>query len=108
MDKPETGRALAGCRLDAVGLRSQRARYRKLGADAEAVERSRGRLVVRFGPGLDRAVLEETIAVETECCPFFEFDYAPAERLLRISVERVEQEAALDALAFALGTAPAP
>jgi hypothetical protein len=94
------------CRLDPNGFRAQRERYGKLGAAAEEVQRSRGSLSVRFGEQLDRVLLEETIAVETECCPFFSFDYSAPERLLRIGVETAEQDAALDALAFALDRDP--
>ena len=69
------------------------------------LERERGFLTVRFGSALDGALLEETIAVESECCPFFSFDYDPAQRLLRIGVQRDEQDPALDALAWALDRA---
>lgn len=91
------------CRLDEDGLTTQRRRYRRLGIAAEKIERSRGVLTIRFRAGLDRGLLEETIAVEEACCPFFGFDYSPRERVLRIGVERDDQTAALDALAFALG-----
>jgi hypothetical protein len=94
---------ISDCRLDSGGLRTQRQRYARLGLAAEAIERKPGSLSVRFGADLDRGLLAETIAIELECCPFFSFDYSPTERLLRIGVEAAEQEAALDALAFALG-----
>jgi len=94
---------IAECRLDLGGLRAQRARYARLGLASEELERRRGSLTVHFGAGLDQALLEKTIAAEAECCPFFSFDYSAPERLLRIGVERAEQHAALDALAFALG-----
>jgi hypothetical protein len=94
---------IAECRLDLDGLRAQLERYRRLGVDAAEVARSPGSLTISFGAGVDRALLEETIAVETGCCTFFSFDYSAPDRLLRIGVERAEQDAALDALAFALG-----
>lgn len=94
---------VASCRLDPDGLRAQRDRHGRLGAAVAELERSPGRLTVRFGSALDVALLEETIGVETGCCPFFSVDYDPVERLLQIGVERDEQDPALDALAFALG-----
>jgi len=94
---------IVGCRLDANGLRLQRDRYRQLGLSAEAIEREEGTLNVRFATGLDADLLRETIAIETDCCPFFRFDYQPHSRLLRIGVERADQAPALDALAHALG-----
>jgi hypothetical protein len=94
---------IASCRLDLDGLRAQRDRYSRLGTSVIELERKPGCLSVRFGAALDAALLEETINVENGCCPFFSFEYDPIERLLRIGVERDEQDPALDALVFALG-----
>jgi hypothetical protein len=94
---------IAECRLDLEGLRRQRDRYRELGGQASELIRAPESLTVRFGPGLDRDLLDETIAVESECCPFFTFDLSAGERAVRIGVSRPEQRPALDALAYALG-----
>lgn len=93
---------IAACRLDLAGLRRQRERYRSLAAHVTAIDRSDGALDVRFEPGFDSRLLEETIAVERDCCPFFRLAYDPAERRLRAAVERAGQEPALEALAYAL------
>jgi hypothetical protein len=90
------------CRLDSAGLRSQVDRYQALGRYVDAVRRSPGRLEVSFGAELDAALLTEAIEVERECCPFFELSYDTASRQLSISVEDERQDAALDALRFAL------
>jgi len=100
---PDPLDVIATCGLGAEELEAQRGRYRRLGATVEAVERNRGSLVVRFGHGLDRYLLDETVGVERGCCPFFTFDFSAADGVLRIGVERTDQEPALDALAFALG-----
>jgi hypothetical protein len=99
---------IAECKLDLDGLRRQRERYRRLGGSAESIERADDKLLVWFGTDLDEALLRETLAVEAECCPFFNFDYSPEQQRLRIGVDRREQLPALDALAYALGeTSPA-
>jgi len=94
--------AIAECRLDLAGVRVQADRYRRLGATAVHVDRRDGVLSVTFGTALDERLLRETIAVERECCAFFDFDYQPAERRLSITVQHPQQEAALDALHYAL------
>jgi hypothetical protein len=95
---------LAECHLDAEGLRLQRDRYRKLGGHAREVRRDTDRLTVTFSSEVDPGLLEETLAVESECCPFFAFDYSSAERRLIVEVSRSDQRPALDALAYALAT----
>jgi hypothetical protein len=79
---------------------AQLARWRRLGRSAAAVQRNPGRVTVTFGPDLDRALLEDTLAVERECCPFFRFEVG--ERRLGISVAEPADEPGLDALAYAL------
>jgi len=91
---------MASCSLTPDGLESQLARWRRLGQSAVAVQREPGRVAVSFGPGLDRRLLDETLAVERECCPFFSFEVG--ERRLGISVAEPGDEPALDALAYAL------
>jgi hypothetical protein len=93
---------IAECRLDLPGLRAQADRYRRLGTMATRIDRGDAVLTATFGDELDRDLLDETIAVESDCCPFFDFDYDHADQRLSISVERPEQEPALEALHYAL------
>ena len=93
---------IAECHLDVAGLRTQADRYRRLGTTATSVVRRSGLLEVTFRDELDETLLNETIAVERNCCPFFAFDYQPDDRRLSITVEQPEQEPALDALHFAI------
>ncbi len=93
---------LAECRLDLAGLRAQRERYRGLGRHLERIERLPRRLEARFGPGVDRALLDETLEIERECCPFFALAYDATCRDLAITVEDPAQDPALDALRHAL------
>jgi hypothetical protein len=94
--------AIAQCRLDSAGLRTQADRYRRLGTTATRIERREGFLSATFGPALDERLLHETISIEGECCAFFDLDYQPADRRLSIGVAQSDQEPALDALHFAL------
>jgi len=89
---------LAECRLDLPGLHAQRERYRQLAGSVQRLERQAGRLLVEFGDDLDSALLDRTLAVERECCPFFRIDFVPGERRLIAGVEHSHQEPALDAL----------
>jgi hypothetical protein len=95
------------CALDEAGLRLQVERYRRAGAGARLVERTRRGLVVDLDEHVDTRLVEETIAVERECCPFFALAWEPGLRRLTVAVSQAEHEPALDAIAFALDL-PAP
>jgi len=90
------------CALDQSGLRRQLERYRRAGRGAVLVERSGRRLVVDLDEHVDASAVEEAIAVERECCPFFAIDWRAEPRRLTVSVSRPEHEPALDAIAYAL------
>ncbi len=99
---------IAECRLELPGLLTQRDRYRRLGATATRVERHGDALIVVFGPALDEDLLEETLALERDCCPFFGLDYERAARSLTVTVADPQQQPALDGLYFAVtGSEPA-
>ena len=89
---------IAQCRLDSAGLRGQAGRYQRLGAAATHIERADDAIIATFGDLLDERLLDQTVAVERACCPFFDFDYRPAERRLAISVRQPDQRSALDAV----------
>jgi hypothetical protein len=91
------------CALDGTGLRAQYERYRRAGAGAHVVERSPLRLVVELDEHVDPALVEETIAIERECCPFYELGWAADRRRLSVSVSQADQAPALDAIELALG-----
>ncbi len=93
---------IAACRLDAEGARRQAERYRALASHAEGLSRHPGALVARFDATVDRDLVARALAVERECCPFFELGYDEAARRLEISVADGDLEPALDALAAAL------
>jgi hypothetical protein len=90
-----------GCGLDDAALAAQLDRYRALAAHVAAADRSPSELRVGFAPTVDRALLEQTIALERGCCSFFAIDLDG--RRLRIAVADPSQAPALAALAGALG-----
>ena len=90
------------CALDRDGARSQGDRYRQLSRDVMGASRSPTTLTVTFSPELDERLLEEAMAVERECCPFFTIDFEPAARALTIGVDERSKAPALDALESAL------
>ena len=65
--------------------------------------RSPLRLVVELDQHVDPTLVQETLAIERECCPFYERGWEPDPRRLTISVSRTEHAPALEAIAFALG-----
>ena len=93
------------CSLEAPGLSAQRERYRVLGEGASMIERDRRRLVIRLSHEVSDTLIEELIAVERGCCPFFELDWNPDRRHLLVAVSSADHEPALDAIAYALGFA---
>jgi hypothetical protein len=91
------------CTLDAPGLSAQRERYRAAGAGATVLERGPQALVIELASGVPTELVDELVAVERECCPFFSIDWRPDARRFSIAVERREYAPALDGIAFALG-----
>jgi hypothetical protein len=91
------------CALDEVGLRLQLERYRRAGEGARLIERTPSRVVVDLDVRADGKLIEEAVAIERECCPFFTLDWEPMRRRLTVSVSHVEHQPALGAIAFALG-----
>ena len=90
------------CALDAQGLAGQRERHRRLAPAVVKLERVGDLLLIDFAPGFDRHALDELIAVERECCPFFDFRFDPRSRHLEVAVHDPEAAAAIDAIAAAL------
>jgi len=91
------------CALEEAGLRMQLERYRHAGEGARLVEQTHRRFVVDLDERADGKLIEEAVAIERDCCPFFTLDWEPARRRLTVSVSHAEHEPALGAIAFALG-----
>lgn len=93
----------ASCSLDETGLRRQLERYRAAGADGRVLSRDRRQIRIRVGDGAESTVIEEMIAVERECCPFYTLEWDRLQRVLTVAVSVADDEPALDAVAYALG-----
>jgi hypothetical protein len=105
-ESPSTAReqpGIAGCGLDVEGLRGQRERYHRLAEQVAEIRREPEILTIKFRPDFDRDLLEKTIAVESECCPFFTFSYPDGDEVLTIKVTGHEYRESLDALAYSFG-----
>ena len=57
------------------------------------------RSLVEFDQSLDEGILQETLAAERECCPFFRFAFDPQRRGLRVTVDDPAMAPALEAIA---------
>ncbi len=94
--------APAACALDETALAEQLGRYRAVGRDSAVVARDARRLIVDVGSEVPGALVEELVAVERGCCPFFAVDWRAPERRLTVAVRGSEHEPALSAIAAAL------
>jgi hypothetical protein len=70
-----------------------------------SLEREPEAVLVEFREDFDRDTLEQTLDVERECCPFFQFAFDESRRRLRVTVRESDQLPALDAMAYALRAA---
>src|SRR5262245_37188634 len=91
--------APAGCSLSEEELAAQRRRAERLGPFVTDVRRVGGRLDVDLTADVDRALLDELVATERRCCPFFDIDVAADGRRMTIGVHDEQDAGALDALA---------
>jgi hypothetical protein len=92
---------LPACTLDQAGSRRQLDRYRAAGQGASLIERTRRRLTLELGREVDRQLVEELLATERECCPFFDVTWDRHQRRLTFAVSDAEHEPALGAISFA-------
>jgi hypothetical protein len=92
------------CKLSVPELREQQARYRRVSQWVEELRREGPAVVVRLGPGADRELVREVVAIESDCCPFYAISYDPEEGILRFGVDEPGLEPALDAIEYALRT----
>jgi hypothetical protein len=90
------------CALDADAMSAQRDRYARLAAAVTGSRRESGELLVDFDlERLDRGLLEEALAIERECCPFYVLRLDGPR--LSVRVAEPHQEPALGAIAHMLG-----
>ncbi len=90
------------CDLDEARVRLQSQRYRGAGHGVALIEGTSRRLVVELAAPAEGPLVDELVAVERACCPFFTLGWRPDRRRLAVSVSQAEHEPALDAIGFAL------
>jgi hypothetical protein len=90
------------CTLDPGGRAAQARRYRRLARSVLRTSRMEATLVVELSEGFDRENLEELIAVERECCPFFRFSLDDRACRLEVGASSPEGVAALEVVAEGL------
>jgi hypothetical protein len=95
--------AVQGCALDDAELAAQAERYAQAGRGAVLVARDERRVIVELADAVDEELVTELLAVERRCCPFFELEWRPESRRLSVAVANPEDQAALSAVARALG-----
>jgi hypothetical protein len=90
---------LPSCTLDDAGVQAQQARHARLAPSVVNVERRPDTLLFGFAEDYDRRALDEMVAVERQCCPFFEFAFDEGKRELTVGVKEREMLPALEAIA---------
>lgn len=105
-DETPARRELPSCALHERGVTDQGERYARLAPSLTAVERRGNALLLTFAEGFDREALEEVVAVERHCCPFFQFAFDAESRALTVDVGDAAMRPALDAIASQLESVP--
>jgi len=95
-----TAARVPSCALDEQGLELQRARYLRMAPSVLGVRREAQLITIDFAPDFDAQVLDELIAVERGCCPFFAISFDPRARRLQVGVEDPEHVPALEAIEY--------
>lgn len=103
VDEALAGEQLPSCALDEQGIKDQEERHARLAPSVVGLERDAETVVFCFADDFDRRALEEMVAVEQQCCPFFRFAFDEDERRLTVGVKEPEMQPALDAIAEHLG-----
>jgi hypothetical protein len=94
---------LPSCALDEAGVQAQQARHARLAPSVTNLERQAETVLFAFSDDYDRQALEEMVAVEKQCCPFFDFAFNEGKRELTVGVKEEEMLPALEAIAAHLG-----
>jgi len=93
MDEP----LVPGCSIAPGDREPQAARIATLARSVTEVERAPRLLRFHLEPDYDRSALDELIATERECCPFYELDVT--DRVFTVAVADDAHVPALDAFA---------
>jgi hypothetical protein len=98
--------AIPSCVITEGDLKGQRGRAVKLSRSIRDLTRHDEAVVFEFEADFDRQALDDMVAVERECCPFFTFDFDEDACRLTVGVQDVDHVPALQAMAEQLGAGP--
>jgi len=90
------------CSLDRGALAEQAERYAVIGRAVTDIERSPLSIVATLSASVDGDLVERTIRIERECCPFFDLDFDSDRHRLAIGVDSEKMAPALEAISYAL------
>ena len=76
-----------GCSLTQDSLADQAGRAARLRPSVADVERSAETLRVSFAAGVDRALVDEVVATEQQCCSFLAVEYDGVARVLSVAAD---------------------
>jgi hypothetical protein len=91
------------CSLSEDGVRAQIGRYRTIGEGSRVRQLDEMTLEAVIGREVAEELIEELVATERACCPFFALDWSAGERRLVVGVSKPSDKPALDLIASALG-----
>jgi hypothetical protein len=104
LDAALAANELPSCALDEEGIKDQQARHARLAPSVTNIERPGETVIISFAEEFDRRALDEMVAVEEQCCPFFRFSFDEGKRKLTVGVKQPEMLPAIEAIASALGS----
>jgi hypothetical protein len=94
--------ASGSCSLSDGDLRAQLERYRAIGSGSTGRRASPMSVELVVGRAVPDGLVEQAVATERSCCPFFELEWDAGSRRLAVVVLRDADVPALDVIAFAL------
>src|SRR6266540_7425559 len=75
LDRTLTEGEVPSCALDEQGIKEQQARHARLAPSVIGLDHQDEAVLFTFAEDFDRTSLNEMVAVEEQCCPFFRFAF---------------------------------
>jgi hypothetical protein len=94
--------ASGSCSLSDAELRAQLDRYRRIASGGHGRWISATSVELVVGAGVPDKLVEQAVATERSCCPFFELLWELGSRRLTLAVSRAEDVPSLEAIALAM------
>jgi hypothetical protein len=94
--------ASGSCSLSEIDMQAQLERYRAIGSGGQGRWISATSVELVVSRAVPDGLVEQTVATERSCCPFFELEWDADARRLAVAVSRGENVPALEVIAGAL------